>query len=350
MTTLREEFEAAQAAREEAVEAAQAAFAAVEAAVDAEDYAREDYRDSDEPRTWEFGGDGGEGHADVECSPSALDLGEIVRDGSWDVDPKSGSLALTIHARCKATDEEHSALVVLDPDEPECCGGHLDHEWSDAHRLVGGCESNPGVWSRGAGLTCKYVCVHCGLVYISTTCSQGDGAETEYDHDSVRYSAAASDGAASANKLAAYHQGDVPADVLAHREDSAVCHELMMSCLRWRAEQGDVDTSHQDAEDWWSCLDAGPPCDWDEIDGYDGPADEDPCGRTADWWRQAASDAMAIDEALEGAVGAWEAGKIDDCLEHLRDAARYESDYGDDPATTALAEQLFGADVWEAIR
>ena len=237
MTTLRDAFFAAQAAREVAEEAIKEAKEEQAAAAEAEAEALDDYRDSDEPRTWEFWGNGGEGHDDVECSPSELRLGEIVRDGSWDVDPESGSIAVMIYARCVDTGEEYSRLVVIDPDEPKCCGGHLEHDWSDDYDLVGGCESNPGVWGHGAGTKSVRVCVHCGMAYISTSCSQGDGAETEHDYDSVRYSTDTDDHAVDCDDLAEYHQGDPPEAVLEHREDSADCEVLIRACLRWRADR-----------------------------------------------------------------------------------------------------------------
>jgi hypothetical protein len=50
--------------------------------------------------------------------------------------------------------------VSIDPAEPKCTGA--GHEWTAPHAIVGGCESNPGVWGDGGGVRWVELCSRCG--------------------------------------------------------------------------------------------------------------------------------------------------------------------------------------------
>jgi hypothetical protein len=54
--------------------------------------------------------------------------------------------------------------VSVPPEEPECVDRYTDHDWQSPHSLVGGLESNPGVWGSDHGKV-RYteVCSHCGI-------------------------------------------------------------------------------------------------------------------------------------------------------------------------------------------
>jgi len=308
------------------------------------DEALQAYIDSDEPRTWEFYGEGGEGHDDVECSPSELDLEEIVRDGSWDVTPEGGSIRLEVYAKALETGETEHTHITLDPEEPECLKG-IDHEWSDDHSLVGGCEASPGVWGNGAGTISNEVCVYCGTKKISRTCSQGQYCETDHDFDSVRYETEA----ASIEELAEYHNGLVPDELVESYKETAD-EANITGILEYASYHSDRDTSHEDASEWWNSLDGGSPCDFDEVSTLSEDDMDEDLGRTAQWWKTAAENAQSIADSLDAAVKAWENHDIQGCVENLKEAHHLENEYGDDPATHSLAGSLLGENVWNALK
>jgi hypothetical protein len=51
-----------------------------------------------------------------------------------------------------------------EPPESDCGTGDEDHDWTNRHELVGGCEENPGVWSMGGTrMLSQHVCSRCGI-------------------------------------------------------------------------------------------------------------------------------------------------------------------------------------------
>jgi hypothetical protein len=160
--------------------------------------ARNAYRDSDEPRTWSYSGDGGEGHSDTfERRP---DLQALAEEGDWSdaLEHEGCSIAVRVHATCEETEEELSALCQIDPEEPDCLDG-CDHDWHSGQ-----------VYGRTAGITSTDHCVLCGLSRTGYTCSQGSNAETEHDHDGVRYH----DDDWSQTEIAKHHGDDVPGAIV----------------------------------------------------------------------------------------------------------------------------------------
>lgn len=75
--------------------------------------------------------------------------------------------------------------MAIDPDEPECMND-MEHEWESPHWLVGGVESNPGVWSSGGGVRYEEACLHCGAGRSTDTWAQ-DPETGEQGLTSVTY-------------------------------------------------------------------------------------------------------------------------------------------------------------------
>lgn len=61
--------------------------------------------------------------------------------------------------------------VAIEPEEPPCADGH-DHDFRSPHWLVGGCDSNPGVWGHGGGVIMRAGCRHCGCGCVVDTWAQ----------------------------------------------------------------------------------------------------------------------------------------------------------------------------------
>lgn len=120
---------------------------------------------------------------------------EYVDDGSWgDVDETTYVTVLAWQEGVMVDEDyvitdvrinEGTYTIPLNPDEPDCVDGG-DHRWSSAYELVGGIESNPGVWGHGGGVYSTAVCTKCGLK--RTYDSWAQNRETgEQGLDSVSY-------------------------------------------------------------------------------------------------------------------------------------------------------------------
>lgn len=94
---------------------------------------------------------------------------ELLRDGSW------GSEETTAHVSARVSrddgdggwDDVDTVTVAIDPVSPACA--RAEHSWQSPHALVGGCETNPGVWGDAGGVTTHEACVHCGCQRITET-------------------------------------------------------------------------------------------------------------------------------------------------------------------------------------
>lgn len=65
--------------------------------------------------------------------------------------------------------QEHGITIL--PEEPECAQAKDGaHDWQYPHGLVGGCDSNPGVWATG-GTSFEFlsVCANCGIFRRETS-------------------------------------------------------------------------------------------------------------------------------------------------------------------------------------
>ena len=132
----------------------------------------------------------------------------------------------------------------------------------------------------------------------------------------------------------------------------------------------DAETDHESVQDWYDGLgysagwdsgddgrDSGevthPVCTIEQIDGlHDGQivaaecpagasdAERDAYASAVEYARTALDAARGCVDALERAVAAYEAGDLRGVIDALVEAGRVEDDYGDDPATRALARAL----------
>lgn len=83
----------------------------------------------------------------------------------------TGTIYISVSVRNPYTGDTDDATVTVEADEPECIGGH-DHDWQSPIALVGGIESNPGVWGHGAGLIIHEACLRCGCRKTTDTWAQ----------------------------------------------------------------------------------------------------------------------------------------------------------------------------------
>lgn len=120
------------------------------------------YRISDE-QVYEF--------IDADDMAEAVETAEeIWREGSWD----SKFVADLRVAELDDNDEETGEVEWIevecgsDPPEPECTD-ESGHDWQSPYPVVGGIDSNPGVWSTGGTtIVTKECCSHCGVYRIQT--------------------------------------------------------------------------------------------------------------------------------------------------------------------------------------
>lgn len=76
-----------------------------------------------------------------------------------------------VMVRCRATGEEASATVTIDPPEPECEPGQ-EHDWQEPYEILGGLKESPGVWGSGGGVVMNSVCMRCGCGRTHDTWAQ----------------------------------------------------------------------------------------------------------------------------------------------------------------------------------
>ena len=120
---------------------------------------------------------------------------ESWQDGSWDT-------KCLIHVRVAELDADGDETGEVewvdvecgdDPEPPECTEDA--HEWCSPHEVVGGLDSNPGVWSQGGTtIVTRVVCRHCGCykreVSYGSQRNPGQCDTVEYlpaDEDSLRW-------------------------------------------------------------------------------------------------------------------------------------------------------------------
>lgn len=83
--------------------------------------------------------------------------------GSWDT---KGVVEVNIHDEDGDLIEVVEVPVGEDPDPPACLDGET-HDWCSPLEVLGGCDSNPGVWSTGGtSFEIREVCQYCGVYKI----------------------------------------------------------------------------------------------------------------------------------------------------------------------------------------
>lgn len=145
--------------------------AGADAASAAFEAARLALHESDEPEQWsaleiESGVTIDLGVEPVARARSAAEA--FAREGSFDLDAGTAWVDVRIVSE---TGHEETITVTIDPEEPECAGGH-EHEWQSPIGIVGGIAENPGVWGHAGGVTIHEVCPHCGAHRHTDTWAQ----------------------------------------------------------------------------------------------------------------------------------------------------------------------------------
>lgn len=108
---------------------------------------------------------------EIEAETAGKAAREYVDGGDW------GEIESTswIHVWVAPADNPdcgEQIQVTLDPVAPDCTDDAADHDWRSPLSLVGGIESNPGVWGHGGGVVIREVCAHCGAYCETDTWAQ----------------------------------------------------------------------------------------------------------------------------------------------------------------------------------
>jgi hypothetical protein len=176
---------------------ARTAYHAADRACDA---ARAAWLASDEPRSWQIGGEPWDGYGPIaeNFAPSEIEehLDDEARSGDWG--DQTSTIWISSWARPvdPATGQEIrgagvSVTTAIEVDGPDCEDGE-EHEWRTPHSVLGGLAENPGVWGKGGGIISREVCAHCGGYRIVDTWAQ-DRSTGEQGLTSVSYEEADED-------------------------------------------------------------------------------------------------------------------------------------------------------------
>lgn len=112
-------------------------------------------------------GAGGEQDVESESIDEALaEAIEWAEGGEWDT--SGGTIWVDVSVESEDGDELRET-VAIHPAEPDCDGS--GHDWQSPHEIVGGIESNPGVWGHGGGVVVHECCVRCGCRRTTDTCA-----------------------------------------------------------------------------------------------------------------------------------------------------------------------------------
>jgi hypothetical protein len=91
--------------------------------------------------------------------------------GSWDTKCLVDVRVAELDDGGKETGNVEWVSVECGEDEPEPeCDSDAGHDWQSPHSVVGGLDSNPGVWSTGGTtIVTRECCAHCGKYRRSTS-------------------------------------------------------------------------------------------------------------------------------------------------------------------------------------
>lgn len=135
--------------------------------------------------------EGGQHYATVEAD-SAEDALEEAKANvtSSNYDMTQGTIWVSVAVRNPVTGEDAHARVAIDPEEPDCVGGH-EHDWQSPIELVGGLAENPGVHGHGGGVIITEACLRCGARKVTDTWAQdpetGEQGLTSVAYDEAGY-------------------------------------------------------------------------------------------------------------------------------------------------------------------
>jgi len=124
-----------------------------------------DPTDTPTPRRWEMRSPDRETEDILaDTAQDALDeCEEWLRDGAWDYGYLDAEVAPYVDGEPDYDASEMREIIVGDPEPEPDCDDNDDHDWQSPHKVVGGLDSNPGVWSRGGSqIATQEVCAHCG--------------------------------------------------------------------------------------------------------------------------------------------------------------------------------------------
>jgi hypothetical protein len=124
--------------------------------------------------------DDGNAEVRIEATSAREAAQQYVDDGDWGVIEETSWIKVyveEVHGEDEDGDEilgereEHR--IRIEPEEPECTDDIPDeHDWQSPIEVVGGIESNPGVWGHGGGVIIHEVCATCGAYRDTDTWAQ----------------------------------------------------------------------------------------------------------------------------------------------------------------------------------
>lgn len=135
-------------------------------------------------------------HIQIEADDAEDAAQEYVDGGDWG--DGSETVFVTVTAwrdgidsdgkKCRIDESSHT--ITIDPTEPECEDGE-DHDWQSPLALVGGIESNPGVFGKGGGALICEACMRCGCGKTTDTWAQnpsnGQQGLTSVSYEAGKY-------------------------------------------------------------------------------------------------------------------------------------------------------------------
>lgn len=122
-------------------------------------------------RDWQLREDGH--HYDTIAADSATEALAVAEENvdRSNYNNVDGTIWIDVRVYCPETGEEAKSTVTLEAPEPDCVDSN-GHDWQSPHALVGGIESNPGVWGHGGGVIIHEVCLNCGCSRHTDTWAQ----------------------------------------------------------------------------------------------------------------------------------------------------------------------------------
>lgn len=137
--------------------------------------------------------DGERWDIEAESLEAALDAAEDkLLEYEWD-EARTGGVTMTVEVTDTETGETLSRVIQIDPEESDIDEHHAEHArnghehaWERPHAVVGGIESNPGVWSTGrTTMIFASVCV-CGA-HKTEVCHGSQRNPGEADTTEIEY-------------------------------------------------------------------------------------------------------------------------------------------------------------------
>lgn len=113
---------------------------------------------------------------------------EWTREVDWDT--SGGTVYVDVSVIDEDGDYVETVTTAIHQPEPRCASGY-EHDWESPHWLVGGLESNPGVWGHGGGIVINEACLRCGCRRRTDTWAQrrdtGEQGLTEVTYQCDHY-------------------------------------------------------------------------------------------------------------------------------------------------------------------